>query len=50
MCYAYSKMANLTARVALTAAGTSTQTQGRAVSLDMPESLTVIALLGYGTN
>ena len=40
-------MANLATGVAATIGGTSAQTQSRAVSLDMTESLAVIALLGW---
>ena len=43
----YGKMANLATGVAATIGGTSAQTQSRAVSLDMTESLAVIALLGW---
>lgn len=41
-------MAGLTAVVAATAGGVASQTQGRAVGLDMAESLAVVALLGLG--
>jgi hypothetical protein len=41
----YCKVAHLAARIAAPATSTSTQSQGRAVSLDMAEALAVIALL-----
>lgn len=41
----YGKMAHLAARVAATATAASAQTQSRAVSLHMSESLAVVALL-----
>lgn len=41
-------MTGLVAVVAAAAGGTAVQTKGRAVSLDMAQSLTVVALLGWG--
>ena len=43
----YGKMANLATGIAATIGGTSAQTQSRAVSLDMTESLAVVALFSY---
>lgn len=43
-----SKMASKTAAVAASACASSTQAEGWAVSLDVPETLAVIALLGLG--
>lgn len=43
-----SQMTNLTAVVATTAGASTTQTKGGAVSLDMAESLAVVALLSLG--
>lgn len=43
----YSEMTRLVAVVAAATRGTAVQAQGRTVSLDMAQSLAVVALLGY---
>jgi hypothetical protein len=43
----YGKVAGLAARVAATVGGTTADAEGRAVSLDVAETLAVVALLGW---
>lgn len=48
MAKTYSKVTGLTAVVASAAGGITTQTESRAVSLDVAETLAVVALLSLG--